>query len=62
MVGLILTVLALSLRLSVSRDSIRIAAAGVLVVCGVLSWERSEIWVSDVTFWQDCLLYTSRCV
>jgi len=53
MVGLILTVLALSLRLSVSRDSMRIAAAGVLVVCGVLSWERSEIWVSDVTFWQD---------
>jgi tetratricopeptide (TPR) repeat protein len=51
--GLILATLALALRLRPAGAAPKFAAIGALVLCGWLSWQRSQVWVSDVAFWRD---------
>jgi tetratricopeptide (TPR) repeat protein len=52
-IGLILATIALALRLRVSTDTLKPIAAGILACAAFLCWHRSEVWVSDVTFWRD---------
>jgi tetratricopeptide (TPR) repeat protein len=52
-VGLILATVALALRLRLSAATLKPIAVGVVVCVAFLCWHRSQIWVSDVTFWRD---------
>jgi protein O-mannosyl-transferase len=52
-VGLILATIALALRLRMSAATLKPIAVALLALTAFLCWHRSEIWVSDVTFWQD---------
>jgi len=52
-VGLILATIALALRFRMSAETLKPVAVGVLACVAFLCWHRSQVWVSDVTFWQD---------
>jgi tetratricopeptide (TPR) repeat protein len=52
-VGLILATIALALRLRVSTDTLKPIGVGIVACVAFLCWHRSEVWVSDVTFWRD---------
>jgi len=55
-VGLILSTIALALRFRTSAATLKPVAAGVLACAAFLCWHRSEVWVSDVTFWRDAAI------
>ena len=52
-VGLILTAIALALRLHMSAGKLKPIAVGVVACVAFLCWHRSQIWVSDAAFWLD---------
>jgi Flp pilus assembly protein TadD len=53
--GLILAMLALAVRLHPRGAALRAVAIVILAACCGLSWHRSEVWVSDLTFWGDAV-------
>ncbi len=52
-VGLILATIAVSLRLRMRTATLKPIAVAVVTCVAFLCWHRSQIWVSDVTFWGD---------
>jgi Flp pilus assembly protein TadD len=55
-VGLILAGIALVLRLRISAQTLKPVAVGVLACVAFLCWHRSQVWVSDLTFWRDAAI------
>jgi tetratricopeptide (TPR) repeat protein len=55
-IGLILAAIALALRFRMSAETLKPVAAGVLACVAFLCWHRSQVWVSDVTFWRDAAI------
>jgi len=52
-VGLIIALIGVASRVRIKVGHLRWAGAAALVCLAVVSWNRSQVWVSDYQFWRD---------
>jgi protein O-mannosyl-transferase len=53
MIGILLVLVAGLQRIRLDRRKLAAALAGVLVVLSILTYQRNQVWSSDITLWQD---------
>jgi tetratricopeptide (TPR) repeat protein len=54
-IGLLLVLAAILARPQVSRRTLAGALVAVLAVCGVLTYQRNQVWASPVALWEDAV-------
>lgn len=54
-IGLLLAIVAALARWRVSRGTLTAVLAAVLVVCGLLTYQRNHVWASPIALWEDAV-------
>jgi tetratricopeptide (TPR) repeat protein len=60
MIGLLFVVVDITRRIPVKRNTLALALASILVVAGVLTYQRNRAWSSDVALWEDTVQKSPR--